>query len=846
MSLIDANEQSTVIDVNQLSSDIEADFDDLSARDDEINLLNEKEITSSDALCNNSNSAIYRERYRDVVHALRQLNRKLGAEREQHAHQLLELNKQLDTLKNGTDNHSTSKSEGVALVNVVSDGEINTKDDSQLSMLTLLTERQHKKLRDLEKLMAKCKESLKAKNQQLKILKDSLLQVEKFKEHIDSIKNDLQDLRQTHETWTLSIAENKRVMHQEIESKNLEIDKLKTEIVDLQAQLKDSNNKSIQLKSNIQTLESRLVSTSAAHQKERESLSKELVSAKNNAIRQLQKSHDLQMERVKLDLERSIENLKLEILVKDEQIIRNAEKEQDLQEQKCSLKTDLDSIKARLSETQNELSALRIIKDDQTKEISQLKSKNELIEAQSEHHSVLETRNDILEKKNQELLLQAEELTKRLSSMEKTNVELEEKLRQSEQAMSEQGKDCPRCLELEVQKNQDAERYEQSSFELKTKLDLMTTANSDQEKVLQDLKKEYEKAVENYKSFKNEVDELTKRNHTMSLVIQENEAEMQNHQEHQKQLASTRQQLETVKRENCSLTSSLSQANTELCEKMDDLKKSQLDIDGLKKRLTAMEQEIISISQSSEALKKEKHLLVTDLASESKRRRDLEQQLVVSILAAMKNLDTPDTSPGSDKTYKSDVPNSIASNAEQHNLPDPVRLAEELSTLALDRSNAYMTSNQRLQAVLLDNTMMNEEIKRLKEELNALNKEKTNEVLVSLEEVERLRTENQALIHDQKAYDDQLSSLGDEIERLKSRIAEVDVNAPQKNDAITATDDDLIDQLELRKQEIEQLKLVLADREKAQQHATVDSAEVPDPTEFKYLKNIGKFLQQQY
>lgn len=210
------------------------------------------------------------------------------------------------------------------------------------------------KIRDLERLLAKCKESLRTKNSQIQSLKESLSEVERFKDYNRELKKELAELREAHETWTVSIAESKRAMHQEMENKNAEVEQAKAETSEVQSKLTDSNNKIRQLKSTIQDLESRLVSTSAAHQKERESLTKELTLAKNTAIRQLQKEHEHILERTKLDLEKLIESLKLDMLKKDEQIVTSVTKQEELKAENLKLNAELEASKQRFEEQEKQ------------------------------------------------------------------------------------------------------------------------------------------------------------------------------------------------------------------------------------------------------------------------------------------------------------------------------------------------------------------------------------------------------------------------------------------------------------------------------------------------------------
>lgn len=257
------------------------------------------------------------------------------------------------------------------------------------------------KVKDLEKLLAKCKESLKIKNARINTLETKLTDVERFRELNQSLRDELNELRAAHETWTVSIAENKRAMHQEFENKNNEMEKLKIEIIDLQSKLVDGNGKIRQLKLAIQDLESRLVSTSAAHQKERESLTKELTQSKNLAIKQLQTEHVNNIERVKLDLEKSIEALKVELLHKDEQIIRSASQQQLTLNKNQELSKEIEEYKEKLEEQSKLIEISKMQHSEMAEKYSKLES--ELNDAKEKCNQ-----NDDLKSKNEQLLKDVE------------------------------------------------------------------------------------------------------------------------------------------------------------------------------------------------------------------------------------------------------------------------------------------------------------------------------------------------------------------------------------------------------------------------------------------------------
>lgn len=960
----------TVIYLDELNSDLDDDV--------EIDLLDgpcEEGASTcglsspSDAVKSHiitSNISNYKARYKNLVHAIRKFNRDQREEKTQLENQVRDLDNQLHLIRKeltqlkqsyaGNSNPmtlsaSSSQSDNIDKT-ILSDGRASPQQASTAST----SGKQGRKIKDLEKLLAKCKESLKAKNSQLQILKDSLVKVDKFQGMMDEVKYDLQDLKRSYETWTVSIAENKRVMHQEIETKVSELEKYKYEV-------KEQNTKMNHLKSNIQNLESRLVSTSAAHQKERESLIKEMNAARNNALKQQQREHELLTERIKLDLEKSIEALKSELLNKDEQIIRSAENQQKLYEQNQQYAKDLTNAREKLHDTLEDFEKIKSQTIHQNQEISNLKTELEQFKNAKEtdqnlvlsiknlenelesykkkcseanrKYSSLESRcqeyeqettklkedatmkldelerlrcklieetakNSNLQEMNSSLNEQVAQLTRRIEENEQESIKLRQEL-DDERASAKQKEpnSCENCSGLDEKAKIAAEKYEQTLHELNTRIDLMTTANSDQERALGELERKYEGAMASLQSLKLDLDESVKKNESLIQVIQNNEVEIQQQQDYIDQLTIVKQEIENLKRDNSTLTTNLNQLRQDLNERNSDLNQSRKENEELGKKLLDVEGQLKLQVRSFETMKTERDSLNLELADELKRRNESDQQLVVSILSAIKNLETPDASPRSDKNFKkmpeqekstedngdwSQDEHSDSQSVQRNSLPDIVRLAEELSSLAMDRSSAYITATQRLQAVLLDNKMISDELRRLKEELNSLNHEKSQEVQFSLEEVERLRTENQALIHDQKAYDDQVASLEGEIESLTeqlnaAKLTKQQLEAGQANravgninggasvledegqDDLEARYNELDDLLRSKEDEIKQLKEMLAEKSNLiehqkqqlqpqqlqiqqlptiQQHKIISEAYVPDSTEFEYLKNIGK------
>lgn len=414
------------INLDDISSDIEEHPDD-SKDETEIDLLSGKPI-----VCEHDNSpehmvSLYRDKYKTLVHAIRKEKQLCDTERVRLENQRRSLEAELFTLRSEVgssraSNHTIDSNTGSAK-NIAEDRSSTSSSPQPVSKAAV-------KIRDLEKLLAKCKESLKSKNSSIKSLKDQLSHVEIFSESFQKLKNELIELKSSYETWTVSIAENKRLTHEELEIKNGEIDTLKSDIGNLNVQLKESNMKIVQLRSTLQDLESRLVSTSAAHQKERESLKKELTQDKINSLKQVQKDHELRIERVKLELEKAVEALKSEILSRDEQIIKLTNTVQSLQSSNQSLQSELE-------ETQQNFQDRSKIAQEFKSNEDKLNSRIEELERQLDsNQSSSAQRVSKLEALQNDLEAQVESLKGQLDASEATKVELESKLETKSDAVA--------------------------------------------------------------------------------------------------------------------------------------------------------------------------------------------------------------------------------------------------------------------------------------------------------------------------------------------------------------------------------------------------------------------------
>lgn len=794
-----------VIDIFSLSSDIEEDIEDPldstnGSPDAEIDLLTNEPIvgTSESSRFPSDRLNRFRAKYKDIVHATRLMNSvfleeksRLNLINNDLMTQISSLRREIDSMKHASlDSSSTVTSEKSNADNPPP----STKSSA--------------KLRDLEKLLTKCKESLKQKNAQLQILKNSLMEVENFKEYNQELKRELADLKRAHETWTVSIAENKRSMHQEIENKNIEMERQRSETSELQARLTDSQNKTKQLKIAIQDLESRLVSTSAAHQKERESLSKELNSIKNNAIKQLKKEHDHHLERVKLDLEKSIEALKLELLAKDEQIMNNAKYQEEMTSKVQELTSNIQDLTKDLDESRNNLeSSYQKIQEldeaSRQKEECIEKMKQELESAQ-----LTLKRFENSEQDSDNLLHQLDDLRRTLQDSEDEKGRLTQRISELEVSSTDSQS---KYLELEAELSKKTEVFQQRIHELTTDLGLMATANLDQEKEIQSLREQRDNLLNSTKLLKVEIEELCSKNECLSRMIEEKDMDIRNVQEQIDRLSTMQQELEASKKMNIALEETSNRLRIELDDKKNELHKIEADYESNVKRSSDLQLELDECKNTIEELKSERLNHISLVEHEAKLRREQDEQLIVKIIAAMKNLESPTSSPGSDKSLDSVKLND--SRSLGGTLPNPLKLIEELSSIALDKSNSHVTTNQRLQAAMLESSALSDEIERLKGELNDLNHEKAMETKRSLNEVERLQVENEALVHDQNVYDDEIAALKEEIKNLSE---ELELKSSQK--------------LEVNQEEY---------NTNATMHK--DIAPVPDSTEFEYLKNIGKY-----
>lgn len=145
-----------------------------------------------------------------------------------------------------------------------------------------------------------------------------------------------------------------------------------------QRELKDA-------KAKIYALESSVLSRSVAHQKERDGLIKELNANKVLAIKNLQRDHELQIERTKLQLEKNIESLKLEIFHKDNQIVKLVKESQESKQKNEILSRKVEDNEKIIAEQENAMSELREVLELLYQEKDELEDKSKTLPSITEY-----------------------------------------------------------------------------------------------------------------------------------------------------------------------------------------------------------------------------------------------------------------------------------------------------------------------------------------------------------------------------------------------------------------------------------------------------------------------------
>lgn len=727
----------TINEFIAISSDIDEDISiDISndELDDEIDLLVDRDSPKGSSVAD-----VHKVRYRKVVRYMRKIiadfdkqREEWGTQSHEYSSQIAALHQELEACKQQQQQrmqHDSITSNS----NSISDNDRGTGNNSpQLSVKSL------GKSKDIERILAKCKESLKLKNSQIQDLKNRLSD---SKEANEELTRQIEDLKASQETWTVSIAENKQAMHQEIESKNNEINARKREISDLQKKLMDSQKYAEQCKKSLQDIESKLVSSWSTHQKERDNIAKELNQSKAAAIKQLQKEHEFAVERIKLDSEKLAESLKQELLDRDEKIIRYAERQQQLHD------------------------------------------------------------------KNNQLSAQSDDMKLKIATLE------EKLLKQVELA----NQDCQECNKNKTEHFEEVERYKQEIHQMNARIELLSTANEDQEKAISGLKSErdtFDKLAQNLRS---ECDELTKRLDSINRHESEVEAEIEQYRNQLKDLKHVQETAHELELKKTSLTEQLRGAQDAMAEKDKMIAQLETDLSTLREKSDEELSRLRAIVTEGNNMSSERDQLKARLDEVSNQLDKNLQEVMIGLLTVMKNLETPLTSP-----IDNGGCNSMAPSAQEPDQSDrskissnPVAILERLASLALDRTQALVAAEQRLSGVLEENSHLAQDINRLRDEINDLNREKSKEVECSMEEAERLRIENQALIHDQKSYDDHITSLETEVQDLTRKLA-----MRAEEDVETIKDlaneiDELKSSCQTKDEEIGRLQQELQEKERA-------------------------------
>ncbi|KAG9509712.1 Golgin subfamily A member 4 [Fragariocoptes setiger] len=699
------------------------------------------------------------------------------------------------------------------------------------------------KVRDLEKLLGKAKETLKVKNAKIQELEDSLSEIDELKDVNVKLNKELDKLRKQNDEWTVAIAEVKRTMHTELEAHNNQINQIKKENSDLMKKLADSQNQVKVHKQRQSELESKIVRMSSAHEKERDTLTRTMNASKAQALAKMQEEKDRVFNNMRNELEDKIKHACSENYSLSRQLTQTTA---DLEHSKlCGdrLKSQLIAVAKKQSSLVTMIRELVRYSDEQYQDLSeQLKLLSELIRDNEKSHIDKSDRLEAALVENQDLESQIKSLH---TEIEKLNL----------QNAPKQEESCEHCNELKSIMSQQSDSAQQNIHELNAQLSLLSSANEDQEKEIAHLKRRQEELNNQLEQMRSENQELLKKNDSMEHTVQDMLSNEQSQQEQLECFAKLKEEFEKTKRQVVASANEIERLQATIDEKTSQLQSVENERDSMRESIrdTSSRQESLLIELAE--LKSN-----SDFAFNNLRRQ--QQEILAKILNTINSLESPESSP----TKESSVPAKDCCKTQHEELDwseineRASELMDQLCKIAVRKNSAYHDDAKRFDELMTQNESLMSETERLKEELDRLNQERKHEISMNSMEIEHLREENQILTQDVKMLTDQLRTLkqrhSDGV--LSDSSGEGDLSLRPNNNIKKeleagqnsyANDDNSYNyQIKAMQRVIEQITIesFILTREENQRlkeisrsiaaNSAYSKESLPDPTEFEYLR----------
>ncbi|TRY78268.1 hypothetical protein TCAL_10647, partial [Tigriopus californicus] len=725
-------------------------------------------------------------------------------------------------------------------ISVPTNGGTGTKDSQKIAGL-------EEKVKRLESLLTKCKESIKANKQKTTALTEVKENLSKDLATRDEECAQLKKKVQEFETWhqkaqeeEIQIAETKMVMHQEIIAKDEEMGKIRAKLTqtkeDLSAQAKVVED----LKTEMNQLK-----------ESRDNLQKSVSDDKASVIEEMtkQKAEDIQKkelehaEKLKAALEKQAAKLKQEL---DEKIaniekekervlsLKEAEMRKSIQEATETTKLEMEELQLRLTALQNnDAGKSGLVNDLETKLVASVKAKKEaLATIESLKKAQGGTERELESIKSENVQLEA-----RLETLIKEKQDVVGKAEQERKQVTELGRD------LEALRNENAdfkktiEALEQHKVKLegtqkigndqlthvKEELDSLKTEKSELQKTIDETNMEFE---ELRKNLENEEGQLSELKTQMELLNQEKTAlqkaleekdgsleklqkTMENGDDHMaalnnevKELKAERDQLQNTKDEtqsqldqlqsqNCQLQQSQQEANdlqSELRRELESLKKENAHLQEINENFSGLKETI-------EALQSEQTNLQTVLENSN---------------GEIESLKSENAELRKHKEQLEQIQTELEClRSEKQGLED--ELEKNLKTLKEENTeiqNKYKRSKEEIDSLKSDNLAMMTDMERLdelKDEVESLRAEKYQQE----QDLKGKNEEKKRLEDVIKNQDESLSSLRMELEALDNQKIELQKNMENEDARLS----ELSIQIDILKQELQSKDKSIAEME---------------------------------
>lgn len=659
-------------------------------------------------------------------------------------------------------------------------------------------------------------EKLRREIRELKEPREDSKALDELRLQLETSQKEIQELRKREEENTIVIAENKMMIHSELENKESEVKKLKENIV--------------------------------AHQRTEDTLTQELKSLKDRMNKQSQELETLTKDKTKLEdrLKEVFEEKKTvnnELREMKEKIEKVNNKFRELSEDKTSLQSQNEQLNVEIKKCKDEMNELQKQKTLLTEEIKSIKIVSESTQSDvvlslqesmkktaGEFEMKLADLNKIIDEKSQEIsrLTESNDGTvKKASDIEKEKALItvdRDTCRSKIESLKNEKRDHEKTLEREIREKNELKAQVTNIIQEIGRLEEQLKEVRNSHSVIQTEKQKLEEKVEKFHKQHNETKSKIEKDQAQKwqTKVKELESKLQEIQCENSQLAdrnclleeSSRRTTDEVKRLQVNFAESSSQENTgklhELEEKVKTLSDQLTQCTGDHAKLfdekEQLDHQYRSLQDANEAKEKEKLCLMEDLKTS--------QDELNSLKAKSTQLEAEKTS----LTEMCDNLRVVLENIKKENdemiktRDELTKSFENLKTEFEKISNVKVKYEEQMSNMKRDNSSLTEKNKSLKNELDSISKKNQNrltelenllkqthdekeslteslhknatDIEKKMENYEEIRIQNEYLSTVVKQLESQMSKLQEESAEMSSKLEKNNDNERIKDEKV--------------------------------------------------------------